>query len=369
MKQKQNKFVSWLLIIAVMALVFNTVPLPSNVLAAYSITDAQELLGDSDLSVASTTHTFTFTTYSATPADGDWYFDFDDDGYDLTNATADCGYGTVAGVVAGNWGGTVTCTFPGGLAATTTQVVVYGVTSTSTAGSYYTEVNNRDDSDTILDRVSLATALIEDIYVTARVDSTLTFEVTAVNSGQSVNGINCDQTSTATTVPFGVLQVGATTTVCQDLHVTTNADDGYVVTVEQNDELRSRSGSNINSFNNSQDGTGSSTTPMPWNSPSNIIDVYNTYGHMGVTSDDIDDEDDAAGLLDYANEFYEGGLARYIGLNGYDEPSKIMAHDGPSDDAYQNVGLARIGYSIEIGSLQEAGDYENRLTYICTPTF
>lgn len=349
--------------LSLIALVFNTVPTPFNANAVEAITDASDLLSDSDLGQTAT-HTFTFQTTTATPAGGNWYFDFPA-GYDVTAAVIDCGYGAVAGTPTGDWGGTVECVFGSGMVATSTQVVMTGIVSTSTAGTYYIEVQNRDASDVALDRVSVATALISDVLVTARVDSSLTFRIDAVGNGTTVNGINCDQDSTATTVPFGLLSVMATSTVCQELNVTTNATDGYTVTVFQDNELTSASNDTINSFDNSPDTTGS-TSAHVWVPPTNTIDYYHTYGHMGLTSDD-EDLNSLGGYNSFAPADSDG-LTQYAGLNSSD-PMPVMHHDGPADEIYQNIGRAMVAYSIQIASLQEAGDYESTLTYIATPIF
>ena len=84
---------------------------------------------------------------------------------------------------------------------------------------------------------------------------------------------------------------------------------------------------------------------------------------MGLTSDDTD----LSSLGGY-NDFYHGGDAWFAGLNNTD-PMPIMHHDGPSDGVTQDKGVANILYQVEVASLQEAGDYETTLTYVCTPTF
>jgi hypothetical protein len=124
--------------------------------------------------------------------------------------------------------------------------------------------------------------------------------------------------------------------------------------------MTSDSGSTINSFNNSQDGTGS-TTPGAWAGPSNILDITNTYGHMGMTSDDE--------TLSGGDDFNATGAeAYYVGFNATD-PVEVMYHTGPADGSTPNKGLANVAYTTEITELQEAGDYENTLTYICTPQY
>jgi hypothetical protein len=230
-------------------------------------------------------------------------------------------------------------------------------------GTRYIEITHYNDSDEIMERVTVAVAIIEDVLMTARVLSTLTFTVSGTSTDGVVGGIPCSNESTATTTPFGTLVVNATSTVCQTLNVTTNADDGYTVTVEQDQELTSDSGSNINSFNNSPDGTGS-TTAQAWTSPTNILDAYHTYGHMGLHSEDSDLDT----LGGYADQDFDNGGTLFAGLNN-SEPLPIMHHDGPSDGTTVDKGTTNVIYQVQIGSLQEAGDYQNTLTYICTPTF
>ena len=48
---------------------------------------------------------------------------------------------------------------------------------------------------------------------------------------------------------------------------------------------------------------------------------------------------------------------------------EVMYHTGPSDGTTPDKGLTQVAYTAEISTLQEAGDYENTLTYICTPQY
>jgi hypothetical protein len=182
----------------------------------------------------------------------------------------------------------------------------------------------------------------------------LTFGIAPVNpasSTNSVNGITVTSTSTPTALSFGTLDPNASSTVAHHLTVTTNADSGYAVTIEQGGELSNAAGATINSFNNSEDGVGS-TTPQPWEAPHANLDDDWTYGHMGITSDD--------------EQLFTG--AQFIGLNSSD-PFTVMSHGGPADGTTQSIGSARVAYSVQISALQEAGDYTANLTYICTPTY
>ncbi|MCU0679309.1 MAG: hypothetical protein MUC28_02585 [Planctomycetes bacterium] len=360
-KQKHNRKKIIILIVVLVALYGFLPPLPQ-ANAIDSIKDASDTISDSDLGQTAT-HTVDFTTTNLVGAGG--YIEVAFESTDWGTITADgnitCPGGGVASRQDGNR--TARCTYAGGLATGTLQLVIANVVNPATSSTYYLGVTNRDSGDVIRERVTVAVRIIDDVLMTARVDSTLVFNIFGTSTSAHVGGVPCSNTSTATTTPFGTLIVGATSTVCQMLEVTTNADDGFIVTVEQDGELLSDSGSNINSFNNSQDGTGS-TTPAAWAVPRNELDNYHTYGHMGLFTDDADVEDDGGGDFDNG----ETGAVWFAGLNSTD-PLIVFAHDGPSDGETQSIGHTNVLYQAEIGSLQEAGDYESTLTYICTPTY
>lgn len=361
MKTKNQKKLVAIGLFISMFVLYGLLPLPQGAKAIDALKDASDTLSDSDMDSTGVVHTIEFTTTTDIPAGGRIEVTFDPEFPANIPADGDinCGGGTASG------GGTLTavCTYAAGILPDTTQtIVVSNMTNPATDGDRSVHVKTYDGTE-LLDQVELLVYIISDVWMTAHVDPILEFTLTGVEAdSKQVNSINCDETTYSTTTPFGTLVVNATTTVCQQLNVTTNADDGYIVTVEQDMELTSDSGSTINSFNNSPDNTGS-TTPQTWVAPTNTLDAYHTYGHMGLTSDDADL--DAFLYNDYYNG---GGTAQYVGLNSTD-PVVVMHHDGPSDGTTQNVGVAFVAYSAQIASLQEAGDYENTLTYIATPTY
>ena len=358
--KKQKKLVSLLLIFVVMATFYLVIPQPEKVDAVDAIENAKDTISDSD-SEMTATHTFNFKTNATTTATGYWRITFPEYFTGISSTSATCAYGD-SNFNASSTGQLLDCVVTADEVGTTTQVVITGVTNPATTSTYYIEIGNYNASDELLERVTVAVVIVDDVLMTAKVDSTLTFAVSGTSTAGVVGGIHCSNASTATTTPFGTLVVGATSTVCQTLNVTTNADDGYTVTVEQDDELTSDSLSNINSFNNSPNETGS-TTPEAWTSPNNTLDVDHTYGHMGLHSNDSNLETDTG-----YGDFNTAGATLFAGLNTTD-PMPVMHHPGPSNGVASSSGEVHIIYQVEIGSLQEAGDYENRLTYICTPTF
>ncbi len=199
-------------------------------------------------------------------------------------------------------------------------------------------------------------AITDNVLVTANVDTSLTFIVSGVASGSSVNSSPTTTSTTTThqTLPFGTLASNVSKTLAQDLSVATNARNGYVVTVEQDANLQSSTGADIDGF---IDG-GYDDTPTAWVAPSNSISDENTWGHWGLTSDDTDLQ--GAGIDFGSNEWVAASTT----------PRAVMAHTGPSDGVTDNIGLVRVGYQAQITALQEAGDdYSTTLTYIATPTF
>ena len=189
-------------------------------------------------------------------------------------------------------------------------------------------------------------AIVDYVIVSAIVET----KITAIN-GETTTGA-----STVTTIPFGVLDADTNYSIGQRLNVTTNAANGFVVTVQQDGNLRSSTGADIDSFSN---GTYVNT-PTAWSNPTNGLLLENEWGHWGLTSNDA--------TLN-GNEFNVGGGGdRWVAAST--TPRAIFAHNGPADGTTQNYGEASVAYKIRITPLQEAGDdYTTTLMYIATPTF
>ena len=198
-------------------------------------------------------------------------------------------------------------------------------------------------------------AIINNVLVTANVNTSLTFTVNGTSTGASINGspTTTFATSTNTTLPFGTLVSNVSKVLAQDLTVSTNANNGYVVTVEQDQNLLSSNG-DIDGF---IDGAYTNS-PAAWVAPSNSISDENTWGHWGLTSTD-------PSLLGAGTDFTSDTW-----VAASTTPRAVMAHNGPSDGTTYAIGRATVGYQIQITPLQEAGDdYSTTLTYIATPTF
>lgn len=198
-------------------------------------------------------------------------------------------------------------------------------------------------------------AIVDDVLVTANVDTTLTFTISGVADGEAVNSspTTTATTTTSNTLPFETLVPNTSKTLAQDLAVATNARNGFVVTVEQSQQLLSSTGADIDGFVNGN----WTTTPTAWSAPTNNIANEATWGHWGLTSEDF--------VTGRTSEF-----AADLWVAASTTPIVIMGHTGPSDGVTAGQGASRIGYQAQITALQEAGDdYNTTLTYIATPTF
>ncbi|MEZ4104340.1 MAG: hypothetical protein R3B60_03575 [Candidatus Paceibacterota bacterium] len=224
-----------------------------------------------------------------------------------------------------------------------------------TSGSYTIDVDIDSGTDTGQTRV----AIVDTVTVTASVDTIFNFTVNGVGNGLGVNQDTTTGTSTPTTIPFGTLAADTPATIAQDLSVSTNAANGFVVTVQADGQLISATGADIDGF---ADGAYTST-PTLWVSPSETIGNEDTYGHWGITSND---STVTAGLSD---EFDVGGSGRAY-VSASTTPVEIFRNDGPANGTNDGVGVARIGYTVEATALQEAADdYTATLTYVATPVF
>ncbi len=208
-------------------------------------------------------------------------------------------------------------------------------------------------------------AIVNGVTVTASVDTSFTFTVAGMATTTTVNGTTTTIGTTATLIPFthngGSLQVGFEEVGSQRLNVSTNATHGYLVTVHETQHLTDSSGDDIDQF---KDGSNTSA-PTAWAAPTNTIaGGENTYGHFGLTTSDSDN----AGLG--TPGFAAFGSNNFVGDFYSTTTRGVLYNDGPTDGVLDNAASTTVGYAIQIGSLQQAGnDYNTTLVYVATPTF
>jgi hypothetical protein len=320
---------------------------------AASLKDASDTLSDSTPNSLST-HTVDFTTVTPLVAGQYMLVTLPTEFGDITGAS--CPGGTTRATTTE----TVKCTSDSGTATGTYQIIINNVANPSATTTYVINVATKTAGHSIIEQSDIRVAIVDGVSVTATVPATLTFTVKGLDASVNVNGVTTNATSTPAAITYGTLVVGATSTIGQQLEVGTNASGGYTVTVQQNRNLTSGNGADIDSFDN---GYAASTTASDWHEPSGNLNQDYTYGHFGFTSDDA--------VLSAGDVF---GTAKYMGFGNFTvsdpvNPIEVMYHNGPANSTTDGVGMAKVAYSIKITALQEAGDYSNTLTYICTPTY
>jgi hypothetical protein len=364
-------------VIAGLAILLWSLGLPSLRFAeAANVTSFSDTLSDSAPSVVSN-HTIEFVTPTGLGAGeiisitfpveftGIGALDFDDidfavDGTDedLAAAAATTDWGvTAAGQIIDIESGTDTI----GAGATVTIEIGTHATAGATGDSQITNpgVSTSYEIDVDLNGVdtgSTRVAIVDTVTVTASVDTLFTFEVTGVTSGTAVGPHTTGGDTTATAIPFGELTDGNASTAAQTLEVNTNAANGFVVTVQVDQQLLSSNGADIDGFRN-----GSfDTTPVAWESPAGTPGSENSYGHWGITSSD-------ASLTAGLSNLY-GTAANFVSAST--TPVEVFRHDGPTDGGTPGEGTTEVIYKVEITALQEAAeDYTATLTYVATPVF
>lgn len=351
---------------------------------AAQLTSVSDTLSDSDLSALSS-HTISYTTATSTLAGQTIEITFDPDtsafteAYSSATSTDITATGMTVVDDATSCTGAASEVYPEGfynddadeylrftvcsgdtLAAGTKTITIGAatqlITNPGSNGSYRITLDGTMD-----DQGETRVYIIDNVVVTASVDTTFTFTVAPLSSGSSVNGDTTSTTTTATAIDFGALAPGTPVVAGQRLTVTTNARNGFSVTVQEDQNLQSATGADIDLFPN---GTAAST-PVDWsaNPPSNTLGDEDTYGHIGVTSGDSD----LGGTYGVPNS---GEFVGTLYAGDIDTPREIFSHNEPSDGTTADIGQVDVAYKIQIESLQEAGnDYTNTLWYVATPTF
>lgn len=374
-------------IVTALALLAWSIGLPAWINTAQA--DALELISDtisdSDLG-ATAAHRIQFDTPNGLVAGETMVITFDPIGsadFDFTGfTTADidivqgatlvgaCGGGTDEMTVANGPGEAftfTTCNDVGEeIASSTTFIVDIGtttggnlITNPSTADSYVIRI-----AGTMQDNGDTRVAIIDDVTVTAAVDTIFNFTINGVDADVTVNDDTqiTTGTSTATSVPFGTIQPGNEYQVAQRLTVDTNALNGFSVSVYADNTLTAGNGATIDEF---IDGSPDVASTTAWQGPAGTFGSTDTYGHWGLTSDD-----DALSVG--PTESYGSGVAWYRGdFMDPSTPVEVFYHGtAVTQNAGIGVGSTTVAYKVEITSLQEAAkDYTATLTYIATPVF
>jgi len=368
--------------------------------------------GDAIYATQSGTLTVAFTTTNAIPANGDVIITIPDpatngndgapdtadsttnNGFDfnsITTSNITCPTGgswSVTSATAGSGSGhTVVCTTSSEIAASTTLSIGIGDTAVGLvnpapiysghtqglADTYTISVQTRDSGDIAIDDIEVKVAPVEAVLVSATVDETLTFQVQGITSGTAACGQTADVTSTAYSIPWGTLSTADTfSNASQKLTVSTNADGGYTVKIEENDQMGKNGvtcvGASAGEANNCiEDTTCSSSscdqaTGYGWTDATTYHGLgYSLANVSGSDASFVYDSDDPCSTSAGAGTFC---AKQFADQEVSETKATIMSNNGPvsSKQVY-------VCYRIAISATQPAGYYYNKVKYTATATF
>lgn len=392
----------------------------------FTITDTLDnALVDTDyiVATASGTLTITFTTVGEIPSGGDVIVTIPsvntnnktNDGIPDTGATTGVNGFDISNMAASNVAMT-NCTFnateiitAGGasadttIVATTTAACAASTTLTMTisdnklinpapitshtrgqADVYTLNVKTRDISDNTIDEVNTKAAPVEAVLISATVDETLSFTVAARASATSNCGVTTSVTTTATSVPWGTLSptyASGTHNAAQQLTISTNADAGYKVYIEENDQMGKNgvtctgagAGESLNCIQDTTcNATGCShTTAYDWTAdPSSYPGLgYSLENSSGTDAKFVYNSaaspcNATAGAGVYCAKQAADQEATGPPESRSDTNAEIMTNSGSVDGS-----SVYVCYRIDITATQPSGYYYNKVKYTAIPTF
>lgn len=204
--------------------------------------------------------------------------------------------------------------------------------------TYYIRITSYSDASwtTALDTGTVATAVTNQIQVTASVDETLDF--CTFQTGSTCGG------GTGTTVALGTLSSSAATTGTSKIVAGTNANSGYTVQY---------TGATLTSGSNTIAATGTTGASSTTGSAQFGINVAN---NTSPTVGAAPSGGSGAGATNYATANTFSYVASTL--------TQIAQAAGATNDT-----LYTVSYLANIPASQAAGSYATTLTYICTATF
>jgi hypothetical protein len=225
----------------------------------------------------------------------------------------------------------------------------------NTADTYTYKVQNFTNASdpnthTPTDDVTGKIAVIESVRVTATVDPSITFKIEGVAASTSTCGLTTNVTTTATSVPFGVLTLDTFKVGSQKLTVSTNAASGYAITAIENERLSNLAATPSYIPDTTCDsGTCTETSGSTWAT----ADSHPGFGYtLAIVSG-------TPTIAPTAPNF-----SPFPSLAGTEAPFQIMSNDGIASSQ-----AAYVCYQISVDATQQAGNYENQVTYTATASF
>lgn len=305
-------------------------------------------VGTTNIAVASSGCNNNWTVSAVTAGDAS-----NDHTVRIDRATDSCGAGSTITVTVGNSSKKLINPAP--------------ISSGHTQGSadvYTINVKTRDGSDQTLDQSNIKIAVIEGVLVSATVQETLSVTVAGVASSTSTCGQTTDITTTATSVPWGTISTFATFREgTQSVTVSTNADGGYTVKAEENDQMGkdgvactgAGAGESANCIQDTTCGASacSESTSQDWTSTS--------YYGLGYSLANVSGTDAAFTYNESSRTF---STKQFADQEASETKQTIMSNTSPVSSS--QVYLC---YRLNVSATQPAGYYYNKVQLTATATF
>ena len=157
------------------------------------------------------------------------------------------------------------------------------------------------------------------------------------------------------TIDFGALTPNQFSTQTNNLTVSAGGAGGYQVTAQENKPLTLGSGVATIPDTTCDDTTCDEATCRPWTQT-------NKYGFgLNMSGDDVD-----TGASKYNDSTY---FCQFADISLVETPQVVMSKSAVTRDPPNNTSTAQVTYKINIAGNQAAGDYENYVMFIATPTY
>lgn len=165
----------------------------------------------------------------------------------------------------------------------------------------------------------------------------------SISSSTVIEGITTDIDTTPTSVAFGDLTIDTEIEGAQRFTISTNATEGYKIFVYARSDLTSSGGLTIDNV------TGTNASPSAWTTGCSV----SASGCFGYHSGD---------------DILDGGSTRFSANDTY-----AQFDTTPQEVIYSSIPVTNevtdIVYKLQVGELQEAGQYETEIVYITVPVF
>jgi len=196
------------------------------------------------------------------------------------------------------------------------------------------------------------------VSINAGVTVSATVAESLALTASSVNAVNCTAddgatvnsvTSTATSVPFGIISPNTFYQGCQDLVVSTNAGNGYSLTVQEGSAMKTANGLYTIPDTTCDAGGGTESAAAAW-----ATATHNGFGHTCANQLNHD-----------CNAAYSSGtnFRQAADLSGGETAQAVMS------SSTNATATGRIKFRLSAGLAQPAGAYTTTITYIITRTY